>query len=146
MGTLPRVTLLLLLGAQLPAPVAAPEVLKTVVRREGVDVEGAVFTGKDLRGARFTSVRAPNAVLEGVDLRASQFMHVDLRRANLQRTRGNGAVWMAVDLRSADLRDAQWEGLVCLGCRWDGARINAGSVLPRDLPVDIRMRLLQVNP
>lgn len=142
MGGLTRVTLLLLLGAQVPGP----EVLKTVIRREGVDVEGAVFTGKDLRGAQFISVRAPNAVLDGVDLRASQFTHVDLRRANLQRTRGNGAVWTAVDLRSADLRDAQWEDLVCLGCRWDGARINAGTVLPRDLPAPLRQRLLRVDP
>jgi uncharacterized protein YjbI with pentapeptide repeats len=133
-----------LLAGQTPAPpaitpaapsssgAAADAVQKRPLSRASSLAEGEDWRGRDLRGSQLNGVALTQVRLEGADARASQWVHVDLRRADLRRVRVGGAVWSFVDLRGADLRDTDLSGLLCVGCRLGGARINRATVLPAD--------------
>jgi len=105
----------------------------------GQDLSGAkgpfIFSGADLRGARFLNVDLQAARFDAADLSGASFQNVNLSRADFSQCAGRGATFADVNLAYATFRDSDLRGSLFFdanmadisfkGASLDGSEVDA---------------------
>ena len=129
----------------------------SAVRPSIINLQGADFTGMDLRALDLASIQLNGAMLERTDLRhcrfdGSELAGAHLRRADLRLARFEGTTLEGADLLGADLRGADIRLARCARADFTDAKIDglvtdgASFLATRGLPQELLVSAVDVRP
>jgi uncharacterized protein YjbI with pentapeptide repeats len=92
------------------------------------DLQGASFSGADLRGAKLGFVEADEGYFFAANLQSSVLAYAHLRRANFSGAMMQEADLAGVQLQSADLSGAQLQAASLIQAEMPGAQFNGAAM------------------